>query len=160
MYKFNDLFQKKGITAEYKGQTISLYDHLSFQKGEVLKLKILSTHSPYKQAICITIIEPKNSKGLETNNVKARGFNLWEDSIPIDGVRIEILEDVKISIWNVWEEVEANGRKQIWSAKKNAAMKIEVKENKRIYYCNDGDNDEDFDDLVFQLESHESKGNK
>lgn len=153
MYKFNSLFHKSpGISAPYNGQIIYLYDHVHFNEKDILRIKILSTNSPHKQGISMHVIEPKHKKYMLINNRKLEGFTLWETSFPKEGAEIYILKDIKVAIWNAWEEEYESGRKKVWSALKNAAMKIEIKDNKRIYYCNDGDDDEDFDDLIFEIE--------
>ncbi len=150
-YYFHDLFNKQGIKAVYKGQTLYLYHHIELRSRDILKIDFISSNSPYKQAITISVIEPKRKKYLELEGDRSESFNLWEMNFPQTGAYITALRDIKVAVWNAWETVDENGKTRVWSAMQNAAMKIESKGNKHVYYCNDGQDDEDFDDLVFEI---------
>ncbi len=152
MRNLNELFrpnlQTNYLSVVYKGETMHLYDHVDFKKGDRLAIKILSTNSPHKQIIGLMVIEPKYKKLLQLNGIKNAGFHLSKDTFPKDGAEVEVLNDIKLSIGNAWQEADSS---IIWRACQNAAMKIKVNGNTRTYYCNDGDHDEDFDDLIFEI---------
>ncbi|MGH6614062.1 hypothetical protein [Sphingomonas sp.] len=75
---------------------------------------------------------------------------LWADTAP----RIVILEvhanDGVCQVKNVWDT--GDGTMHSWH--NGAAMIIEETEFGRRYRCNDGNPNDDFDDIIFRLESN------
>jgi hypothetical protein len=152
-YIFRSIFlNSKGKPSEYKGKVIYLHDYITIGQKEKINAKIISTKSKNKQGFCIKVIEPKNKNYISVNGIKENIFAFWEDTLPKDGANIEILSsNITIAVWNIWEEQYNNSSRRVLGAMKNAAMIIEEKNNSKIYHCNDGDQDEDFNDIVFEL---------
>jgi hypothetical protein len=56
-------------------------------------------------------------------------------------------KDKVLIVYNVWQGND--GTTHYWH--NGAAMYVEEDVEKRIYYCNDGFTDEDFNDLIFGI---------
>lgn len=73
----------------------------------------------------------------------------WEDVVPqVTEIKLSGSPEA-LSIKNVWSWPD---RQCPISWVMNAAMIVEEIPNGRLYRCNDGAMDEDFDDIVFTLE--------
>lgn len=142
MNKFQELFKKSNnepIT--YKGKKLYLVDYIDLNKDDVLIVKIVSVGANRTQIFSVRIDDPKRRKYLEVNGKNVWGIPFHESVMPKDGVKITVIKD------NVRLTIENRGA-PIWGW----PMIVEKKENKRIYYCNADDQEERFDDLVFQIE--------
>ena len=61
--------------------------------------------------------------------------------------------DPSVEVRNVWDT--GDGVMQSWHS--GAAMMVEqLSDGRRVYWCNDGVPDEDFDDVIFEVEQLEA----
>ncbi|MFV9653751.1 hypothetical protein ACNFCK_02430 [Pseudomonas sp. NY15366] len=146
MPDFSALFiPAKGGPIEYKGRTLVMMDRYPVQRGEKLRVSLLSSDSPWKQGIKLNAKGSIHVAGQTLKN----GVLLWEDTMPKEVVLQVEAKDGLLQVSNAWDT--GDGVTHSWY--NGAAMYVEFEENgRRIYHCNDGQPDEDFDDLVFSIE--------
>ena len=73
---------------------------------------------------------------------------LWKDTSPADVDFIIKSRNKELIIFNVWDV--GNGTMHFWH--NGGAMEVKKENNLRIFYCNDGFPDDDFNDLIFSIE--------
>ncbi len=138
--------ESKGASIEINGKEIIGLDRFKMLSKKMrFNLTLLETNSKWKQGFVLKTKGTFNIKGLPIiKNV----IVFWEDTMPQN---VEVMVDSKdknLLIYNVWDV--GDGVMHYWH---NGAA-IEVKqenENERIYYCNDGYPDLDFNDLIFSI---------
>lgn len=144
---FSNLFNKsKGKPFEYNGKTIMLVDSFSVE-GDTKKIaiKFETTNSKWKQGIAFEL--DKGAMRINSKDI-GKGAVLWEDTAP-NTVYIEIIGSPScLYIKNVWDT--GNGAMQSWHH--GAAMFAEDIDQGRRYYCNDGEPDDDFNDIIFTIQ--------
>ncbi len=116
-----------------------------FSVGQINKLgvSIESTNSIYRQGVRL---DP--NANIKIDGRVFRTVALWEDTAPTISV-IEVPPDVTaLGVRNVWED--EHGTVHSWYF--GAAMILSMLPNGRRYFCNDGQPDADFDDIVFRIE--------
>lgn len=172
MTNFKELFKSAKIfPAEtiYKGKRVVISDKFPVINGEILTLSIESTKSSYLQGICLGITGSCRFADKTFKKGKFMNMLLWEKSdwYDLKNATIKIYtKEPFIFINNAWRIVEngvdgpacyIEGREWIlhdyWGG---AAMIVEEIENGRRYYCNDGDCDDDFDDIIFTVTRKET----
>ena len=99
--------------------------------------------------------------GEPTPKRKRSNVLFWEDSTVLDIKYIEVKVYTKepyIILGNIWEVTYSRGEKQTTSVgmgavldRRGAAMYSEDIEDGKRYFCNDGDMDDDFDDIIFTV---------
>lgn len=141
---FGDLFREsKGQPIQYQGYELVLEDRFSVTRISQLALSIESTNSASRQGVRL---DP--DANIRIDGRLFRSIALWEDTCPERAV-IELGEDVKsLAVRNIWED--RLGTVHSWFA--GAAMILNMVPGGRRYFCNDGELDADFDDIVFTLE--------
>lgn len=148
MPDFSTLFiPAKGGPIEYNGRTLVMMDRYPVKAGAVLRLELLSTNSKWKQGIKL------NTKGSITvaGQTITKGVFLWEDTMPKEVVFSVSSKDGLLQVSNAWNT--GDGVAHSWL--NGAAMYVEEMDNgRRVYHCNDGFPDENFDDIVFSIEPH------
>ncbi|MBW0281672.1 hypothetical protein [Shewanella xiamenensis] len=146
MPDFSSLFvAAKGGAIEYKGRTLIMMDRYPVQHGRKFLLSLISSNSPWKQGIKL------GAKGAIyiAGQTLTKGVLLWEDTMPKEVVLQVDAKDSLLQVSNAWDT--GDGVTHSWH--NGAAIYVEVEENgRRIYHCNDGHPDENFDDLVFSIE--------
>jgi len=157
MMMFSEQFlEQNSHEIEYKGEKVSAY--FSFEeKGEhLLKFSFVSSSSKYLQAIIIhwdTFEGQLYIDGKEVKKPKGRFPQtiLDEKYAPKHFEVRVVLHSGKFRICNGSDLL---GDEKIWrSLYGGCAMIIEAKdENRYMFYCNDHENDDDFDDLIFEME--------
>jgi len=145
MINFESLFVKaKGNPIEYNGGLIHMVDRLVVKNLQRLRFVFDSANSHWRQGIHIS-----TDGGFEVNGRKfKKAVVFWNDTAP---KTIEVIVETKKGecwIKNVWDV--GDGVMESWH--NGAAMMIEDIGGSKLYRCNDGDPDEDFDDLVFRVE--------
>lgn len=156
---FSDLIADSGKGyIDYNGKRVIQIDKIEAYSKFKITLKLLSTNSHWKQAVAIAI----NTGSMTVDNViKGKSFRFWEDDLKLEPDNtIEIYGKTKDDYICVWNACEVD-----WSTPHNSSKCIEswtmgcamIKGENGIYYCNDFDPDDDFDDLVFQLKIEEWK---
>lgn len=136
----------RGAPIQYKGRTLVLADSLAVTQGAIVRVVLKSTSSQLRQGVGL-----RSDGRLRFGNVvcKPRQFiTLWADTMPqVAEVRCEA-GCTYLQVKNIWES--PSGRIDSWH--NGAAMIIETIRDGKLYRCNDGEPDEDFDDIVFKIE--------
>lgn len=157
MIYFSSLFTEANSSKiKYKNKDIyqdDTYDLLGIHK---IKLRFISCNSKYIQAIVLDLYNFKGQIYLEGQEIKnpKRAFpsiNFWQDTAPSEIELTINLESGNLGICNGSDPI---GDKKICHRMSfGCAMMIEeLSPTKKRYYCNDHENDDDFDDLVFEIE--------
>jgi len=156
MIYFSSLFaQANSDHIEYNGKIVNAYNKFDLKGRHRIKVKFLSTNSKYVQAIVLSLVNFRGNVYLngERIMIKKTAFpkiNFWQDTAPKE-FEIEIdLSEGSIGIFNGADPI---GDKRFCKfGSDGCAMIIEDLGKKKIYHCNDFENDDDFDDLVFEME--------
>ena len=158
MPSINELFCKsKGKAILFKGKTLKMADNIPFENGERVNLSIEQTNSKLKQGVCLYLfgsIEVENTGEKIDERVV-----FWEDTAPkkitiklwlADSERKRKLVLPKngiLGIKNVWDI--GNGKMASWIG--NSAMISEEIDSGKRYYCNDGEYEDNFDNIIFTV---------
>ena len=156
MKPFKWMFEEQNATKiEYKGKQVSAlyrYD----KKGKYrLKFTFVSTNSQYEQSIILHLDGFKgkifwNGKRLKKERRRFPQIIFEETWAPKEFELEIILEEGDIGISNGYSKTDV-GRIDCFMGG-CAMIKEELGEDKFRFYCNDIDWDDDFDDLIFDLE--------
>ena len=145
MISFQEQFTKNmGKPFIHNGKEIMMIDYfeLPYKKCR-MKINRVSTKSKWKQGVELQV---KGSIKIN-NQVVKKGTRLWEHTAPKE-VTFEVeSKDKKIIVTNIWDF--GDGVTQKWH--NGGAMYFEEIENGKRYYCNDGQPNDDFTDLIFEL---------
>lgn len=148
MPDFSQLFmRRRGGPLEYNGRAIVMMDRYPVPATGLLHVSLLSTNSAWKQGVRL------DAKGTSTVNGGRykKGFFLWEDTMPKVVSLVVEATDGELRVWNTWDT--GDGVAHSWL--NGAAMIVEARaDGTRIYHCNDGHPDENFDDIVFSIGPH------
>ncbi len=159
MLYFSEYFtEAKSRIAKYKNETIyqcDIYDKVGLHN---VKLEIISTNSSDEQAVILDLRQFKgniyNTKGeiypIPKNKYPTLDIyeSIWKD---VAYLRIELISG-NIGLYN-GSLINVGLKKIVKYGSEGCAMKIEeLSLTKKRYYCNDFGNDDDFDDLVFEME--------
>ena len=149
MPSFGQLFaEQKTPYILYKGKKIMQADKVHIPVGECyVRFSLIETNSEWKQGFAFRT----EGAFYGANNFKSnKPIVCWEDYFA-DGQfaynKIKSKNGVLL-VYNVWDT--GNGGMDYWH--NGGAMYAEKNRNKRIYYCNDGYPDDDFNDLIFEIE--------
>jgi hypothetical protein len=135
--------ESNGKPTVYQGRQIQLGDCIKVDESNLLVLNFLSVNSSWRQGVHV------GSRGtLRINNQEDKNFVLWSD-YGICEIPIQIVRKSKYGIW-VWNVWQVEGGPMLYGCG-GAAMIIEEKDTEKVYHCNDGHADDDFDDLVFKV---------
>lgn len=163
---------------DYKGKEIFRIGKFPVTDKEKLIISIEQSNSQHTQGLGIDVYG--SCKFLGKKHKKKRVFMcFWEDAQGYDPKSIEIQVMTKESfvfIQNIWEEtiyeeivfdptkpaMESHKTVKIpegkavhryvgWGKSNGAAMYSEDIPNGKRYFCNDGDEDDDFDDIIFTV---------
>lgn len=154
---FSSIFSEQGkFEIEYKGKTINAFYEINKKGKYILKFSFISVSSAFNQAILIHFVDFKGNVSINGDCIKLSDPRFPQLIFPEKETPKEfdvnlILESGNICICNASDPL---GTGKIWhSLSKNCAMVIEkLSETKMRCHCNDHEYDEDFDDLVFELE--------
>jgi len=146
------MFDKSaGGAIKYNDLELHCIDRIPVEKNFSGHLRLISTNSKYRQAVCIRVLKGEISIRSKSDD-KEKSFFLWEDFLKNDSHYFEgTTEDSQLLIYNAWEQFFWHGQLFINSLEYGAAMIVEVKGNTRLYRCNDLTLDEDFDDIIFEI---------
>ena len=142
---FQDLFMaSKGAPVEYKGRLIQMSDHLCLSDGCIIRVKIESTNSDWRQGIRLDV-----DRGFEVEGqVIKKAILLWHDTAPEEVIIKVRTKNGQCRVRNIWDT--GNGAVQSWY--NAAAIIVETTPYGKRYHCNDGKPDDDFDDIIFSIE--------
>lgn len=150
-FQYNDSFE---IT--YKGHRVNAF--YKFDKVGKYKLRFyfISVSSPYNQAIVLHLDEFKGRLFIDGDelSVPKNKFPqiIFEEKYAPRSFDLEVvLDSGNITICNGSDLL---GTEEIWcTLDLGCAMIIETINDKHYrFHCNDHDNDDDFDDLIFEVE--------
>ncbi len=129
----------------YNGKTYAFLDRIEIPSGKMrIKVTFISTNSNWKQGI---IFKTKGLFEIEDGKIPHSTI-LWEHTAPKE-VIIDITSKNKtLIVCNAWDT--GKGTIDYWY--QSCGMQIEEIDGYKIYNCNDGYPDEDFDDLIFKIE--------
>ena len=128
---------------------IILWEVLRIDKIQRIKIRFTKPNSSNRQGIRIGV---DSSDGyMIINNIKAKSFELWEDTCPKE-IEVECHSDEGyLSIYNIFERNE-QGIMRKHSQMAYSGMILERNENVYKYSCNDTGYSTSFDKLVFEVE--------
>lgn len=154
---FSEMFeQTENDFIDYNGKKIIQSDKIKSFSNFKITLKLLSANSRWKQAVAIKI----NTGSMTVDNViKGKYFRFWEDDLKSEPENTIVIhgktKDNFISVWNACEVINStpySSSKCIEAWTMGCAM---IKGENGVYYCNDFDPDDDFNDLIFQIKVEE-----
>ncbi len=145
MIVFQDEFMKsKGKPIEHNNKIIFMIDNFKLpEKNCKIKFDIISTNSEWKQGFELT------TKGnMKVNNeIIKNGTRIWVHTAPKSSIIEVDSKDKNIIVTNIWDH--GDGITQKWH--NGGALYFEEIENGKRYYCNDGHQNDDFNDLIFEI---------
>jgi len=155
MKSFNVLFDGKQ-EIDYKGKIVTRYFKLDIPGEYTIKFRFISKASAFNQAIVLLFNDFVGQYYLfdkEKNlpNIRFQKENFWIETAP-DEISVKIhLKEGNIFICNGSDPL---GSRQIcYTLHMGCAIYIEkISEKVYRFNCNDHENDDDFDDLVFEME--------
>ena len=147
-----EFVESKGAPIKYEGLELIIIDRISVPKKFSGALKLISTNSEWKQAVCLDVRSGK----LKMELGEGKKFALWEDYLRGNPLSFEgTTKDLQLMVYNAWEQIDhlGTGFTNYWQH--GAAMIVEIDGNTRRYRCNDGHPDDNFDDIVFEITINE-----
>lgn len=167
MTNFKKLFTKTSVYPKeilYKEKKVVLSDKFFVNNGEIIILNIEKTSSQFLQGIRLRIAGKCQFFGKILKKGKFINLLLWEQSDWYDLKNAELKIYTKepfIHVSNAWKVVnDEKDNPACWAGGDEwfkhdhwggAGMIVEEIENGRRYYCNDGECDDDFNDIIFTV---------
>ncbi|HXJ61032.1 MAG TPA: hypothetical protein VNU68_30675 [Verrucomicrobiae bacterium] len=145
MPDFSTLFlPSKGQPIEYDGRTVMMMHRYSMPPSGRIEISIVSTSSRWRQGIKLSTA----GHFLIADQKIAKGLFLWEDTMhPVVVIEVHSKDGV-LCVSNAWDT--GDGVAHSWHH--GAALYAELQPDGRtLYYCNDGEPDDDFDDIIFSI---------
>lgn len=135
----------------HKGNKVFLSKKIKVTKGDKFELKFLSTNSKYLQGVKVAGRKNTNVE-FEVNGFQtSKGLIIRQDTAPRK-IHFEIKNinsgKAEILVHNIW--IKSEDRVEFGQG--NAGMIIEDTKDGWIFRCNDEQDDDDFDDLIFTLQ--------
>ncbi|MDR0518307.1 MAG: hypothetical protein LBH25_14840 [Fibromonadaceae bacterium] len=143
-----DFIKSKGMSIKYKDVELIGADRIPVQKKFSGALKLISTNSEWRQAMCLAALDGK----LSIFSQKEKRFIVWADDLKDEVLHFEgVSKSSQLLVYNAWENIAWNNMPftNFWTH--GAAMIVEVNGNTRRYRCNDGHPDDNFDDIIFEV---------
>lgn len=146
MPSFEDMFlRSNGQPVVYNGRTLQMVDRFGVADGQQLKVIFDSVNAEWRQGVHLT-----TDGGFVVNNQTVKkSIVLWHDTAPKEVLVKVHTKKGECRVKNVWDT--GDGVMHSWH--NGAAMIVEEAASGRRYRCNDGQADDDFDDLVFRIET-------
>ena len=151
---FSELFIKSGSqTIVYNDKVIHRAISLKAPKKIRAVLKFVKKKSPYPQGVSFNMFTMEGSLTCNRTTITKGGFSIWQNHAPR---RVIIDADIKygeLCIFNFSETTDYRGVKCEVSLDMGSCFYYEeIGKNKYRCYCNDWEPDDDFDDLIFDIE--------
>lgn len=153
MKPFSVLFEGSD-QIEYRGKTIRKYYKLDTPGEYTFCFKFIKSESPFHQAIVLFFLDFKGDFYLWDHKYKLPNSQFPKVNFWFDKAQKELSVKIKLSdgIVLICNGSDPIGNKQIChSLCLGCALQIEKQDEKLIFYCNDHENDDDFDDLIFEV---------
>ncbi len=157
MVVFSKMFREANShIIEHNGKIIHRFYRFDKTGKYVFRFKFNSTNSEFIQAIVMFFGEFEGDIFLNKNNIckekkKFSHFAFYEDSFP---KQFDLNINIKSGHLTICNGSDADGTRRgcetlVWGC----AMIVEtLSENHFKFFCNDHELDDDFDDLIFELE--------
>lgn len=151
---FSELFEKTNEkTIIYNNKTIRRVLMVEGPKKIKIIINFIKKNSKYKQGICFSMFTMKGKLSCNRKTIDKGGFEIWENSSP---KTFEVDVDIKkgtLGIFNICEDFDHRGVSYTVSLDMGMAFYYEeISSNKYRCFCNDWEPDDDFDDLIFDIE--------
>lgn len=151
---FSELFEKtNGQSLVYNKKIVRRA--LIFKGPKKMKIFIhfISRNSKYKQGVSFNMFTMKGKLSCNGEIIKKGSFVFWEHSSPKD-IEVDVeIKDGELNIFNVSETKDHRGVTHMVSLNMGMAFYYEeINSNKYRCFCNDWEPDDDFDDLIFDIE--------
>lgn len=141
----------------YNNEKIYIVDKYNLNGKHKVKFTFVSTNSLNEQCIVLSLFDVKcdifcNNKKYAPPKTKFPTLDIFEKYFGKEFILDIDLQEGHIGICN-GSIMKAGETELVTYFSRSCAMKIEeLSPTKKRYYCNDYENDDDFDDLVFELE--------
>ncbi len=147
---FADMFLEPRKPIDYKGKTVYSADFIDGPKKFKAVFNVISTNSKYRQGFSLHMYEMKGKLIYDGNVIQKNGLSFFVDSIPHT---IEIDVEIEEGFLFIENFCDNTGTGSMVAGFSGFAMIIEdIDDNKKRYYCNDFEPDDDFDDLIFEVQ--------
>ncbi|MGE5455739.1 MAG: hypothetical protein ACM3O4_01350 [Ignavibacteriales bacterium] len=158
MIYFSELFsQTKDDYIIYQGKKVYSIDRYKLNGNHKVKFAFVSNKSPHEQCIVLSLYGVNcdiylDGKKYKQPKNKFPTLDLFEKYYGKEIILEINLIDGEIGLCN--GAIRKIGENEIVTyCSYGCAMQIEeISSTKKRYYCNDYENDDDFDDLVFEME--------
>lgn len=156
MRPFNVLFEENcSDQIEYKGKTVYKYYKIDKPGIYNIQFTFLKSNSVYKQAIVLLFSDFVGkcylfNDEIDISKTRFPRLTFWEDTSPKEvNVKIKLNQGCIL----ICNGSDLLGNKQICrTLYEGTAICIEkTDDNKYRFHCNDHENDDDFDDLIFDM---------
>ena len=157
-YWFPYLYKKRGLKLKDTVDTPprvagARVEHgIPVKDGEILKLFFESVNSDWAQGVHLEIDKSIVIKGIEYRT----GIVIFSDAkhpeLPVLTCRTK---EGMLWVWNVWDYHTSSPdqqRRSVMSKELYCGMLVEELPNGYRYRCNEGRDDDDYDDLIFRIE--------
>lgn len=141
----------------YNNEKIYIVDYYNLHGRHKIKFTFVSTNSINEQCIILSLLNAKcdilcNNKKYTIPKTKFPTLDIFEKNFGKEFILDIDLQEGTIGICN-GSIMKAGEMELVTYFSRSCAMKIEeISPTKKRYYCNDFENDDDFDDLVFEME--------
>jgi hypothetical protein len=159
MPSFDNLFmESKEDFIIYNGKHLVRFDRFLVKNGDILIASIENTNNNHRQGFVIDVTGYCEMDGEIFKKGKGLRVTFWQDTMPKE-VKLKVFtKKDSVVVYNIWESttsylaygMERESKRTDYFLN-GAAMFVEEIENGRRYYCNDGEPDEDFDDIIFTV---------
>jgi hypothetical protein len=139
VWKLPNLPKKPGARVEHS---------VEVAPGDQLYLVFESVASPWKQGVQL---QTDGVLQVDTERYRRGVVVFQHENEPELSIRVVKTSSRLLWVWNVWDNRKEPPRATI-AKDGNCGMLVERLPNGFRYRCNDGFDDEDYDDLVFRLE--------
>jgi hypothetical protein len=154
---FREMFNnKKSFEVDYKGKIVNGFFSYNHVGKNLLKFSFVSSKSPYLQAIIMSLSQFKGNifidgKEVQIGKNKFAKLYFCEDTTPNEfDVQVNLIDGV-IAIGSGADSI-GDKKNFHYLSGGNAMVITKWGDNKYRFNCNDFENDDDFDDLIFDLE--------
>jgi len=132
-----------GQAVEYNGRQIHMVDRLPVTKMQKIGVAFEGVNSDWRQGVHLST---DGSFDVNGQTVK-KAIIQWQDTAPQETDIVVRSKSGVCLVKNVWDV--GDGVIHSWHG--GGAMVISEQSDQRIYECNDGRDDDDFDDLIFSI---------
>ena len=151
LFAMNDSFE-----IEYKGKTIRAFYNFDEPGEYILRFKFISTASKNDQAIVLHLDSFRGKLFLDNKQVKIPKNRFPQIVLEQKYApkQFDLLVQLEAGELTVCNGSDLLGQGGMWcSLDMGCAVIVEqVAEKRLVFFCNDHEDDDDFDDLVFEIE--------